>query len=104
MPLHPYHDFGPWELTPGGLRTRGLPDSLPKIYRSLVAIDYIRAHQYLYYVLGRPVLSDHDYDVFGRESGEDYKGGSDCPNHYAPGVVELAMAIANGLVLPLPES
>lgn len=65
-------------------------------------LDYIRAHQFLYYVLARPVLTDHEYDVFGRDSGEDYKGGSDMPASYPTHQKALAYDILEGRAPNLP--
>lgn len=59
----------------------------------LTNLDYLRAHQYLYYCLQREVLTDHEYDMFGRWSGEEYKGGSDNPRHYSSVQVVLAQEI-----------
>lgn len=56
-------------------------------------LDYLRAHQYLYYILARPVLTDYEYDMFGRDSGEDYKGGSDRTEDYSLNDKALALAI-----------
>lgn len=53
-------------------------------------LDYLRAHQYLYYVVCVTVVSDYEYDVFGRCSGEDYKGGSDRSSDYSAAQTVLA--------------
>lgn len=66
-------------------------------------LDYIRAHQYLYYVVVSPILSDHEYDRFGRDSGEDYKGGSDRAEDYTPEQIALALQIQRRKTPPLPE-
>lgn len=42
----------------------------------------VRAHQYLYYVLSRPVISDHVYDLYCRDHGIDGGGGSDLDSSY----------------------
>ena len=68
----------------------------------LTNLDYIRAHQFLYYVVCMPVLSDYEYDVFGRDSGEDYKGGSDRSDDYTGAQQDLAHKIALGGHPPLP--
>lgn len=65
-------------------------------------LDYIRAHQYLYYVAHQQVLTDHEYDMFGRHTGEDYKGGSDNPLDYSVDQVVLAHGITLGGVPPFP--
>ncbi len=66
-------------------------------------LDYIRAHQYLYYVTCQEVLTDREYDMFGRDTGEDYKGGSDRPEDYTPEQAELAEAITHRILPPFPE-
>ena len=42
----------------------------------------IRAHQYLYYVLGEPVLSDREYDDLCRRNNVFGGGGSDRASDY----------------------
>ena len=42
----------------------------------------MRAHQYRYYCLGDPVISDYEYDMFCRLRGLDGKGGSDLESSY----------------------
>jgi len=69
----------------------------------MTSLDYIRAHQYLYYCGGGPVLTDHEYDMFGRDTGEDYKGGSDRAEDYTVAQVNLAKAILDG-ENPFPAS
>lgn len=59
-------------------------------------LDYIRAHQFLYYVLAKEVLTDREYDMFGRWSGLDYKGGSDQIGHYTAEQKQLAIDIYAG--------
>lgn len=66
-------------------------------------LDFIRAHQYLYYVASKEVLTDRDYDIFGRDTGEDYKGGSDRADDYTPEQVLLAEAIVAGVMPPFPD-
>ena len=56
-------------------------------------LDYLRAHQYLYYVTQREVLTDHEYDLFGRWSGKEYKGGSDRAESYTTTQTNLACDI-----------
>lgn len=52
--------------------------------------DKIKAHQYLYYVLNRPVLSDYAYDMLCKRVGVFGGGGSDNPNDYTKEQKELA--------------
>jgi hypothetical protein len=66
-------------------------------------LDYLRAHQYLYYCVCTPVLTDYEYDMFGRDTGEDYKGGSDNPAHYSSVQVDLARKIVGRDVPVLPR-
>jgi len=65
-------------------------------------LDYLRAHQYLYYVVQREVLTDREYDLFGRDTGEDYKGGSDRPEDYTPEQIMLAMSFRIPNTPPFP--
>lgn len=55
--------------------------------------DLMLAHQYLYYVVSRPVLTDYQYDRFCEEHGLDGIGGSDLASDYPPAVVALAERI-----------
>lgn len=50
----------------------------------------IQAHQYLYYVLAKPVLSDYDYDMFCRANGCMGNGGSDSADDYTEADKALA--------------
>jgi NAD-dependent DNA ligase len=52
--------------------------------------EVMLAHQYLYYVLGRPVLSDHEYDLFCKRHGLRGNGGSDLEDDYTDTVKQLA--------------
>lgn len=63
---------------------------------------YLRAHQYLYYILGTPVLTDHEFDMWGRDNDLDYKGGSDCADDYTEEQKELAAKILKHTALHLP--
>lgn len=56
----------------------------------------IRAHQYLYYVKCRPVLSDRDYDELCKFHGLEGGGGSDRACDYTLAEIELADKIAAG--------
>lgn len=51
------------------------------------------AHQFLYYVLARPVWSDREYDTFCRQHGLEPGGGSDCADHYSPEAQAKARAL-----------
>lgn len=50
----------------------------------------MKAHQYLYCVIGRPVISDREYDEFCRTHGLSGCGGSDCANDYSAAEIEYA--------------
>jgi len=50
----------------------------------------MRAHQFLYYVMGQPVLSDFAYDQFCKEHGLEGNGGSDMESSYKEEEKELA--------------
>lgn len=52
-----------------------------------------QAHQYLYYVLGRPVWSDYEYDRFCSKHGLECGGGSDLASSYTPEVQKLALSL-----------
>jgi hypothetical protein len=66
-------------------------------------IDYIRAHQILYYVTARPVLQDREYDLFCRWTlMDDGKGGSDRIDDYTALQCHLAKAIQLGDCPALP--
>lgn len=57
---------------------------------TIVAGKIVEAHQYLYYVEGRPIWSDYDYDMYCRFQGIDGNGGSDCKSSYTADVILLA--------------
>jgi hypothetical protein len=65
-------------------------------------LEYIRAHQYLYYVKSVTVITDYEYDMFGRDTGEDYKGGSDRAEDYTEAQIHLALMILKNETKPLP--
>lgn len=68
------------------------------------AMEYIRAHQYLYYVLASPVLSDYDYDRYVRWTClDDGKGGSDNWNDYNVRERSLARLLQSGRKRPFPD-
>lgn len=50
----------------------------------------VKAHQYLYYVLGLPVWSDCEYDIYCRYNGVYGKGGSDLESSYSDNDKKLA--------------
>lgn len=64
--------------------------------------QYCKAHQYLYYCLAQPVLSDHEYDMWGHNNNLDYKNGSDSESDYSDEEKELARKILNREVPELP--
>ncbi len=67
------------------------------------ALKYIRAHQYLYYIEARPVITDHDYDMWGSKNCKaDYKGGSDCEADYNDEIKQLARAIYDRKIPTFP--
>lgn len=67
-------------------------------------LEYIRAHQYLYYVLAVPVLSDHEYDKFVRWTClDDGKGGSDRADDYTMRERMLARRIRDRVVARYPD-
>lgn len=61
--------------------------------------EQMKVHQYLYYVLARPIISDYEYDLFCKKHGLEGGGGSDNPLHY-PRDIRLAAekAIQSGKV------
>ena len=50
----------------------------------------VQAHQYLYYVLGTPILSDYSYDMYCSKHGIYGGGGSDRAADYHPSIRVLA--------------
>lgn len=55
----------------------------------------LKAHQYLYYCLGTPVLTDYEYDKWCRDNNLDSKGGSDLESSYSQEEKELAICLLN---------
>lgn len=53
----------------------------------------VKAHQYLYYVLGTPEWSDYEYDMYCRDNGVDGGGGSDLETSYSDDDKKLAKAL-----------
>ncbi len=67
------------------------------------ALKYIRAHQYLYYCTGFTVVSDYEYDMWGKYNcPEDYKGGSDSESSYSEEIKQLAKDILARKLAPFP--
>lgn len=62
--------------------------------------DLVKAHQYLYYVEARPVLSDYEYDKFCEAHGIEGGGGSDLASDYSENIKDLAAAILKGSTHP----
>ena len=50
----------------------------------------LKAHQYLYYVLNRPVLSDYEYDIWCKKNNLEGGGGSDSASDYSKEEIQLA--------------
>jgi hypothetical protein len=55
--------------------------------------EEIMAHQFLYYVLGSPVITDYEYDRLCKDLGCDGTGGSDRFEDYPIIVREKAMKL-----------
>lgn len=55
----------------------------------------IRAHQYLYYVLGTPVITDREYDYMCRLCGIEGSGGSDLESSYSDEEKSAAISMLN---------
>ena len=55
--------------------------------------DFVKAHQYLYYVKSDSVWSDLQYDTYCKEHGLFGGGGSDSAADYAPDIIRLAEGI-----------
>lgn len=62
--------------------------------------EIIRAHQYLYYVRGLPVLSDYDYDKLCERLDVFGGGGSDRAADYSAEVIVLAATLRAPVKLP----
>ena len=56
----------------------------------------MRAHQYLYYVRGCPIISDYEYDMFCKRHGLEGGGGSDCASDYTEEEISCAMFLMAG--------
>lgn len=75
---------------------------------SISPLTLVRAHQYLYYVLAQPVLSDWDYDALCRHHGIEGGGGSDMAESYTEEEKALARRLRespnylHGIVPPTP--
>lgn len=55
----------------------------------------MRAHQYLYYCLGMPVISDYEYDLFCQQNKLEGKGSSDLESSYTQEEKQLAEYLLN---------
>lgn len=55
--------------------------------------DIMLAHQYLYYVLGEPAISDYEYDMFCKLHNLDGGGGSDRKEDYSQEIINLAKTL-----------
>ena len=64
----------------------------------------MKAHQYLYYCLGMPVWSDHNYDIFCQEFNLDGKGGSDLESSYTEEEKNVAQQYLNGTLATTIDS
>jgi NAD-dependent DNA ligase len=53
----------------------------------------VKAHQYLYYVLGAPEWSDYEYDMYFRDNNMYSGGGSDLESSYSDDDVKLAKSL-----------
>ena len=51
----------------------------------------VQAHQYLYYILAKPVLSDYEYDMLCKKHGIDGGGGSDMASSYPVAIRAIAL-------------
>ena len=51
----------------------------------------VQAHQYLYYVLGTPILSDYSYDMYCSKHGIYGGGGSDRASDYPAAIRAIAL-------------
>lgn len=71
------------------------PVSLPPGWPTGTATpeDFIKAHQYLYYVKSDPVWDDFKYDQYCKEFGLFGGGGSDSAKDYPEHIVKLAEGI-----------
>lgn len=57
------------------------------------ARQLVRAHQYLYYVMAKPIWSDREYDEFCKKWQIDGGGGSDRASDYSKPEIALAEKI-----------
>lgn len=60
-----------------------MTDSMFRALMEDPAYTTMRAHQYLYYVIGEPVIADHEFDRFCRMHSLDSGGGSDRTSDYS---------------------
>lgn len=79
------------------------PPPPPTVAFEPTVLDYIRAHQYLYYVKSTSVLRDYDYDMFVRWTClDDGKGGSDLDSSYTKVQKRLGTSMMVGITAPFP--
>ncbi len=57
---------------------------------SLPPAQIVQAHQYLYYVLSQPVISDYEYDMYCQRHGIEGNGGSDLASSYPAAIKAIA--------------
>ncbi len=57
--------------------------------------EIVLAHQYLYYVLARPIWDDYGYDLFCKQHGLNGIGGSDGASNYPQDIRDLAVHMQN---------
>jgi len=50
----------------------------------------VLVHQYLYYVLAKPIWSDYEYDLFCHKHSIDGGGGSDRASDYPQDIIDEA--------------
>ena len=59
-----------------------MTDAMFRVLMDDPAYTTMRAHQYLYHVIGSPVMADHEFDRFCRMHDLDGSGGSDRASDY----------------------
>ena len=61
----------------------------------------LRAHQYLYYVLAHPIISDQKFDEMEAEyeerTGQELPIGSESERHYTRDEIDLAKSLLKGV-------
>lgn len=66
-----------------------MPENTP------TAEEVMKAHQFLYYVLCQPVITDREYDQFCRVNNLEGGGGSDRAADYTPEIAALARKLSS---------